>query len=145
MTADVQTAIEILAGALLALGLIGLARRLGREVWIYGVGLIVAAAVYPVAAAVAGASGRLPLEGLGLLLFGGVGLLGMRGRPGLLAAGWALHVAWDLALHPWALHPGGSSYVHAGYPTLCAGFDLLLAGYLLRLALDEGRVGSGAA
>lgn len=135
-----QTAIEILAGALLALGLIGLARRLGWEVWIYGIGLIVAAAVYPVAAAVAGAAGRLPLEGLGLLLFGGVALAGTRGRPALLAAGWALHVGWDLALHP-----GGSGYVHAGYPTLCTGFDLLLAGYLLRMALDSRRSGSGAA
>jgi hypothetical protein len=125
----VGTLIPFGAGALLALGFVLFARRLGREPLVYGLGLIVAAAVYPVAAAVAGVWGNLGFEALGFALFGLAGVLGLRGRLWPLAAGWALHGVLDVGLYVC----DRGVYIYSWYETLCAGFDLVLAVYLVTL------------
>jgi hypothetical protein len=38
-------------------------------------------------------------EVLQVVVFGAVGLLGLRGSPYWLAAGWALHPLWDVVVH----------------------------------------------
>ena len=39
------------------------------------------------------------VELVGVIVFGTMGLLGLRGSPWWLAAGWALHPLWDVVLH----------------------------------------------
>jgi hypothetical protein len=75
---------------------------------------------------VAGGAGArlLAYEGLGLLLYGAVAWGGLRGRPWLLALGWAAHVAWDVPLH---LSGAGAEYTPHWYPWLCVSFDLVMA------------------
>ncbi len=119
--------IALIVGALLSLALVGLARRYprGKERLVYAVGLVITALIYVVFGVVGGASERwLALEGLGVLLYGGAAWGGMRGRPGLLAIGWAAHVAWDVLLH---LSGAGAVYTPHWYPWTCVSFDLIIA------------------
>ena len=125
----------ILAGALLG-GLFALAaRRLGGgggELRALALGLAVAALIY-VGLALPSASGRwLLVETAGVAIFGGVAWLGLR-RPGWLALGWTAHVVWDVALHLERAQP----VVGAWYPLACIGFDLIVAGFVLRAAVPS--------
>ena len=121
------TVIALLLGTVLALALVGLARTYppGRERRVYAVGLVIAALIYVGFGAAGGAGVRwLALEILGVLLYGAAAWGGLRGRPWLLAAGWAGHVAWDVLLH---LSGAGSEYTPRWYPWLCVSFDLVMA------------------
>ncbi len=112
------------AGALLAGGLAVAARRRGprREAQILAIGLVVAATIYGVFAAVGGAAARwLGIETAGVLLYGAVAWIGLRRDPLWLAAGWLLHIAWDVGLHGAA-----TAFVPLWYPPLCVGFDLAI-------------------
>ena len=125
------TVIALLLGTVLALALVGLARKYppGRERHVYAVSLVIAALIYVGFGAVGGAGARwLALESLGVLLYGAAAWGGLRGRPWLLAAGWAAHVAWDVLLH---LSGAGSEYTPRWYPWLCVSFDLVMAGATL--------------
>jgi len=78
-------------------------------------------------------------ELVGVAIFGGMGLLGLRGSPWWLAAGWAAHPIWDIALHYFG--PGGS-FAPEAYAITCLSFDLLVAGYIAivyRLGLLQDR------
>lgn len=113
-----------LVGVVLAVGLMNAARRwVLEEQRVYAVGLLAAALVYGVAAAMR-APAMLPAEWLGVALFGAFAFVGLH-RRAILAAGWALHVAWDLAFP--AHHSG--LVVPTWYPWPCVGFDLAIAGY----------------
>jgi hypothetical protein len=78
---------------------------------------------------VVGTSGIwMPIELLQVIAFGTVALLGVRGSPYWLAAGWALHPLWDYLLH----------YLGAGHPftpwtyaIACISFDWLVAVYIV--------------
>lgn len=123
--------IALLLGAALSLALVGLARTYQPrgERRVYGVGLVIAALVYVAFGVVGGASARwLALEGLGLFVYGAAARGGLRGRPWLLAAGWAAHVAWDVLLH---LSGTGAEYTPRWYPWFCLSFDLVIAGAVL--------------
>lgn len=127
MAFDMHTLPTIVAGALLALVVVALARRrVLRQDRVYAVGLLVAALVYGAAAAFREPD-MLPVEWLGVALFGAIAFVGLH-RRALLAAGWALHVGWDLAFPQ---HHTGQ-LVPTWYPMLCVGFDLALAAYLLQ-------------
>ena len=118
--------VQILTGVLLASVLIAVARWRRREDLFFGIGLLVTAAFYLMAALWARELAALPLEVAGLIAFGTIGLLGIRGWRRLLAVGWIAHVGWDVLLH------GGESarYAPDWYPMVCVGFDLFLAGYI---------------
>lgn len=123
--------IALLLGAALSLALVGLARTCPprRERRVYGVGLVIAALIYVGFGVVGGASARwLALDSLGLFVYGTAAWGGLRGRPWLLAAGWAAHVAWDALLH---LSGAGAEYTPRWYPWLCLSFDLVIAGAVL--------------
>jgi hypothetical protein len=123
--------IALLLGAVLALALVGLARMYppGRERLVYAVGLVCTALVYVVFGVAGGASAQwLALESLGVFLYGAAAWGGLRGRPWLLALGWAAHVAWDVLLH---LSGAGAEYTPHWYPWLCVSFDLVMAGAVL--------------
>jgi hypothetical protein len=124
-------AIALILGSFLALALVGLARRFPpeRERRIYAVGVLSAALIY-VGFAVAGGAGArwLALETFGVLLYGAAAWGGLRGRPRLLALGWAAHVAWDVLLH---LSGAGAEYTPHWYPWACISFDLVMAAAVL--------------
>ena len=123
--------IALLLGIVLSLAFVGLARRYPptRERLVYAVGLVVTALVYVVFGVVGGASAQwLALESLSVLLYGAAAWGGLRGRPWLLALGWAAHVAWDVLLH---LSGAGAEYTPHWYPWSCVSFDLVVAGAVL--------------
>jgi hypothetical protein len=123
----VSVTLGTLAGLVLALGAIHLARRWapGTALRVYAIGLVVTAGVY-VALALAGrASARwVAIEMLGVLLYGGAAWLGCRRWLPALALGWGAHAVWDLALH---LDGAGGAFTPPWYPWLCLGFDLPIA------------------
>lgn len=67
----------------------------------------------------------LALQGLGVLLFGGLAVLGAEAAPErarwLVAGGWAAHALWDIA------HLRARRVVVASYAEWCAVFDLYVA------------------
>jgi hypothetical protein len=96
--------------------------------------IIPIAAMYLAFAAYFGDHSALGLEGYGVALFAGLGLLGLR-LPALLILGYALHGAWDLA-HEALLYfgpaPGDIRSVTAiplAYGVFCAAYDWCMAGY----------------
>lgn len=124
--------ISLIAGLVLACGLVFLARRNAhaRQLRVYAVGLVAAALIYVGFAASRGAATRdFALEFFGAVAFGTVAWLSLRaGNRALLAAGWAAHVLWDLPLH---LHEPGARYVPEWYVWLCVSFDLVIAAALI--------------
>jgi hypothetical protein len=99
--------------------------------------LFIAAAAYFGFAAWAGAAGVwILIELLQVLAFGAAALLGLRGSPYWIAAGWALHPLWDIGVH--YVGPG-NSFTPMAYPILCGAFDLVVVAYV---ALAYGIVGS---
>ncbi len=63
-----------------------------------------------------------------VIVFGVLGLLGLRGSPYWIAAGWALHPFWDFALH--YVGPG-HSFTPWTYVFACISFDWLIAIYIV--------------
>jgi len=53
-----------------------------------------------------------------------------------LALGWALHICWDVFLHS----QNSTPYVPEGYPGLCMGFDIVIAGYILYLIRERAGI-----
>jgi hypothetical protein len=93
---------------------------------VYAVGLVVAALLYVIFGVVGGAGARwLALESAGALIYGAAAWVGVRGRPSLLALGWAAHVAWDVPLH---VSGAAAGYTPRWYPWLCVSFDFVIAG-----------------
>jgi hypothetical protein len=100
--------------------------------------LFIAAGLYIVFAVRAGA-GALWLVGelVGVAIFGGMALLGLRGSLWWIVAAWALHPLWDVGLH--YLGPG-RSFAPETYTIACLSFDLLVAAYIAVVyALRRGR------
>jgi hypothetical protein len=71
-----------------------------------------------------------------VIVFGAMALLGLRGSPWWLVAGWTLHPLWDVVLH--YLGPG-YSFAPITYTIPCISFDLVVAAYI---AIAYGLVGS---
>jgi len=123
--------LELMAGVLLAIGFVLLARRFGRrnEMFMYALGLVIAAIIYVGFALVGAADSRwLAIEVAGLLPYAGFAWLGIR-SPWWLAVGWLAHGAWDTGLH---LVAGTPAFVPGWYPVVCMGFDFLVAGVIAR-------------
>jgi hypothetical protein len=71
-----------------------------------------------------------------VIVFGTLALLGLRGSPYWLAAGWALHPFWDVVLH--YIGPG-DSFTPWTYAIACISFDWAVAIYIV---IAYGVVGS---
>ena len=71
-----------------------------------------------------------------VIVFGTLALLGLRGSPYWLAAGWALHPFWDVVVH--YIGPG-SAFTPWTYAIACISFDWLVAIYIV---IAYGVVGS---
>ena len=101
--------------------------------------LAVAALAY-VGFAVRGGAGPawVVAEALGVAVYVAVGARGLRGSLGWLAAGWALHPLWDVALH--VVGPG-AAFAPASYAVPCLTFDLVVAGAVALVAAREAAAG----
>jgi hypothetical protein len=102
-----------------------------RRVPLFAVGLVAAAAVYPLFRSSRPRSAPVVRELAALLAFGALGTAVVRGRTSnaarVVAAGWAAHALFDL------VHDGGQhSRIPGWYPAFCAGYDLGVAAILLR-------------
>lgn len=78
-------------------------------------------------------------ETVGVVIYGTMGLLALRGSPLWLAAGWAAHPIWDLALHYFG---PGAAFAPVEYAITCLSFDLVVAAYVVvayRFRLVERR------
>jgi len=124
--------VAVVGGGLLALPYILYARRRRRAL---GYGLIVAAAIYVVFAAVAGDVRAVLVEIVGLGAFAAIAIIGIRRSANILALGWVAHVAWDVLFHSMT-HSG---YAPWWYPAACIGFDLVVATDVLRTKNQEPR------
>ena len=71
-----------------------------------------------------------------VIVFGAMGLLGLRGSAWWLVGGWTLHPLWDVVVH--YLGPG-HSFAPITYTIPCLSFDLLVAAYI---AIAYGLIGS---
>jgi hypothetical protein len=102
----------------------------------FAIGLIVAACIY--IAFALGASNIatwLPIEFLGVCIYGAMGFAGFRGSIWWLVVGWGLHPLWDLVLHYFG---PGASVAASWYTVACASFDFLVAGYIAYNAASIG-------
>ncbi|HEY7482780.1 MAG TPA: DUF6010 family protein [Gemmatimonadales bacterium] len=123
----------ILTGAVLGgiFAVVAAQRSPVRELRLLALGLVSAAVIYLGLALVNGNARWLALEAAGVAGFGVVAWLGLRISPWLLALGWTAHVFWDVAFHV----DQPQTLIGAWYPLGCVGFDLIVAGALLRLSL----------
>ena len=62
------------------------------------------------------------------VVFGAIGLLGLRGSPYWIAAGWALHPFWDVVVH--YVGPG-HTFTPWTYAIACVSFDWIVALYIV--------------
>jgi hypothetical protein len=126
--------LALVAGAAFAVGTDVLARRASpQQLTPAAVGLVGAAVVYPAARAGRPASRAVAArENIAVVSTAAVAAAAATRRDRtaarrLVAAGWASHALFD------AVHDRGpSSRLPGWYPAVCAGYDLALAGLLLR-------------
>lgn len=124
-----MTTVWLLLGALVGAAFLAFARsRRGAEMMVLSLGLLVAALIYLGFALSEGEPVWLLVEALGVAAYGGLAWLGLRRSSLWLAAGWALHPAWDIGLH---LVGAGAAVAPEWYATACISFDLLIAGYIV--------------
>lgn len=129
MTPPVSFGSALLAGVIggaLFVGVAYLLRPFTRPILAYV--LILVAFAYVIFAAVAGQSaGWLALELLGVGIYGTLAILGLRGSAWWLAAAWALHPLWDIALH--YVGPG-AAFAPVWWTVPCLSWDLVTAAYI---------------
>jgi len=120
--------IPLTIGFLLALPIIFVVRKAFpfKDHAFWRVGLIIAALIYVVFVLISGTTTHLPMEIGGVVIYSVFAWLSKKYTLHWLAAGWALHMCWDVFLHSAQSTP----YVPAGYAVACIGFDIAIAGYI---------------
>ena len=127
-----MTWFEILSlplGLALGWGYVLYARRFGaRELQVLASGLIIAALIYVVTALWTGAGVQaVVIEVAGTAVFSVFAFRGLRRASAWLAFGWALHAGWDLAGQL-----ASDPVMPLWYAIACLGFDVIVAGAILR-------------
>ncbi|MEW6323456.1 MAG: hypothetical protein AB1635_20490 [Acidobacteriota bacterium] len=123
--------IWITAGACLAALVARFVVQQARPIRSAAIGLAVVASIYAALGLASASPSWIALELGGVALFGGIAWFGWRHSAWWLVAGWVGHVAWDVGLHLERSQP----VVGPWYPQLCIGFDLVVAGLVLAIAL----------
>ncbi len=138
--------VDFLIGAAGAVVFIAVTRAFGRfERALFAGGLLVAAIAYVGYGIVARSASELAFELAGSALFGALGALGLVYSMWFLAAGWAVHAAWDFIVPAFT----DVSYMPTWYAAVCVGFDVVVAAYLAgraggTLAIPEAGAGAHA-
>ena len=99
---------------------------IGRSVLV--IFLFIAGGAYVGFVVGAGASGLWFLAEVVHVVIGALGLLGLRGSPYWLAAGWAVHPIWDFVPH--YIGPG-HEFAPAVWAISCVSFDWVVAVYIV--------------
>ena len=89
-------------------------------------GLLIAALIYVIFALVGQSWSYLPIEVIGVLIYGAFVWFSKKYALWWLAVGWALHICWDVFLHS----SGNTPFVPSWYPGVCLGFDIVIAAYI---------------
>lgn len=89
-------------------------------------GLFIASAIYVVFAIITFNEIWITVEIVGLLLFVLFVWMAFHYSMWFVVLGWALHIVWDVGVHPQETAP----YVPFWYAWLCVGFDAVIALYL---------------
>ena len=121
--------IEIIIGMILAITSVFIVAWLfpKKDHAFWRMGLLIAALIY-VGFAVFGQSwGHLPMELIGVVLYGAFVWLSKKYELYWLALGWGLHICWDIFLHTGT----GTAFVPHWYPGICLGFDIVIAVYIV--------------
>lgn len=125
------TLFYLITGAILAMGFLRVVSTSSSDrARTLGFALVVASFVYVAFAMAAMESSWLLVEIGGVLLFLAFAALGQKRSLYWLAAGWGLHIVWDLGLHVVST----AEFVPFWYPVACTSFDLVVSGYVVRLA-----------
>ena len=126
-------------GLLAAAGAISITRKIGpkAEQVLYGLFLVIIAALYLAFVAYFGNAAAWRVERVAVVLFALIGLFGVR-LPTALVIGYALHGAWDL-VHELQAQGAISTYylgqltaVPLAYGVFCAAFDVRIAAYAFK-------------
>ena len=126
-------------GLLAAAGVISITRKIGpkAEQVLYGLFLVIIAALYLAFVAYFGKATAWRVETAAVVFFALVGLFGVR-LPIALVIGYALHGAWDL-VHELQAQGAISTYylgpltaVPLAYGVFCAAFDVRIAAYAFK-------------
>jgi hypothetical protein len=136
---SLQIALILLNGAVggaVSVLIARLVRRFTREIL---AAILIAAAVFYIffAAREGAGSAWIAAEITGVLLYGGMGVAGVRGSAWWLAAGWALHPVWDMALHYFG---PGHTFAPEAYAIACLSWDWVVAGYLAYRITRDSRL-----
>lgn len=128
---------EYLIGAGLALTVAIGATLIGfdRDRAFYSTILLVVAAYYDLFAAMGGSPEAFAIEGVVLLGFAGVAVIGFKTNLWLVAAGLFGHGMFDLVHGHLIDNPG----VPIWWPMFCMSYDVVAAGYLGWLLLRQGK------
>jgi len=126
-------------GLLAAAGAISITRKIGpkAEQVLYGLFLVIIAALYLAFVAYFGNAAAWRVERVAVVLFALIGLFGVR-LPTALVIGYALHGAWDL-VHELQAQGAISTYylgqltaVPLAYGVFCAALDVCIAAYAFK-------------
>lgn len=131
MTGDIphyQIILYMLLGVIAASSLLYYLRKTNtvKKQKILSLGLFVASAIYTIFALTSMNGIWITVEAVGLLLFLMFIWMAFHYSMWFVVFGWALHIVWDVGVHPQETAP----YVPLWYAWLCVGFDALIAIYL---------------
>ena len=94
---------------------------------IYAIALMIAASIYVIFSSLSNNINWVFIELSGVILFGVIAFLGVKFSPWFLAIGWFAHPVWDLLID----NHTSSIFVPQWYPTICIGYDLAIALYIV--------------
>ena len=123
-----QITVYILLGIIAAIVLLFYLRnyKVQKKHKILAAGLFIASAIYVLFAITTLNEIWITVETVGLLLFLLFIWMGFHYSMWFVVLGWALHIVWDVGVHPQETAP----YVPLWYAWLCVGFDAVVAFYL---------------
>lgn len=123
-----QITVYILLGIIAAIVLLFYLRnyKVQQKYKILAAGLFIASAIYVLFAITTLNEIWITVEIVGLLLFLLFIWMGFHYSMWFVVLGWALHIVWDVGVHPQETAP----YVPLWYAWLCVGFDAVVAFYL---------------
>ena len=103
---------------------------------ILAVGLFIASVIYVLFSITTFNEVWITVEVVGLLLFLLFIWMGFHYSMWFVVLGWALHIVWDVGVHPQETAP----YVPFWYAWICVGFDAVVAVYLAMVIIRQERI-----
>jgi hypothetical protein len=127
----IKMLIEIIIGILLAAISVAIVNKVypNKDHAFWQMGLLIAAFIYVGFAIIGKSWSHLPVELIGVVLYGTFVWLSKKYTLYWLAVGWALHICWDIFLH----NGTDTAFVPSWYPAVCLGFDIVIALYIVWL------------